>query len=87
MTSGNSVPATKQEDKKTQDNVGNTEHSKLYENVRRKSVYGGQENRPHRQPLRRRARIQGHEVNPQTDSHPRRHYPLCQPSRTPEAPS
>ena len=33
MTSGNSVPATKQEDKKTQENVGNTEHSKLYENV------------------------------------------------------
>ena len=33
MTSGNSVPATKQEDKKTQENAGNTEHSKLYENV------------------------------------------------------
>ena len=33
MTSGNRVPATKQEDKKTQENAGNTEHSKLYENV------------------------------------------------------
>lgn len=33
MTSGNSVPATKQEDKKAQENAGNTEHSKLYENV------------------------------------------------------
>ena len=33
MTSGNSVPTTKQEDKKTQENAGNTEHSKLYENV------------------------------------------------------
>lgn len=33
MTSGNSVPATKQEDKKKQENAGNTEHSKLYENV------------------------------------------------------
>lgn len=33
MTSGNSVPATKHEDKKTQENAGNTEHSKLYENV------------------------------------------------------